>query len=156
MQVGMKLVCALAAIGLGLGISRTAFADALTVKTEQGKVQGKTINDGKVKAFLGLPYAAPPVAAPPVVVTPLVNEGSATTVTRRTTTSYSAAPVVVESPPPVVVTPPVGVTAPGTVTQSTTTYASPSDSSSVTAETVGSVPAVTTTYRQKTYTTTDY
>jgi para-nitrobenzyl esterase len=28
------------------------------VKTEQGKVHGKTINDGKVKAFLGLPYAA--------------------------------------------------------------------------------------------------
>ena len=31
------------------------------MKTEQGKVQGKTINDGKVKAFLGMPYAAPPV-----------------------------------------------------------------------------------------------
>ena len=31
------------------------------VKTEQGKVDGKTINDGKVRAFLGLPYAAPPV-----------------------------------------------------------------------------------------------
>jgi para-nitrobenzyl esterase len=61
MQAGMKLVCALAVVGLGLGISATAFADALTVKTEQGKVQGKTINDGKVKAFLGLPYAAPPV-----------------------------------------------------------------------------------------------
>ena len=27
----------------------------------QGKIHGKTINDGKVKAFLGLPYAAPPV-----------------------------------------------------------------------------------------------
>jgi para-nitrobenzyl esterase len=24
-------------------------------------LHGKTINDGKVKAFLGLPYAAPPV-----------------------------------------------------------------------------------------------
>jgi para-nitrobenzyl esterase len=36
-------------------------ADSLTVKTEQGKVRGKTINDGKVKAFMGLPYAAPPV-----------------------------------------------------------------------------------------------
>jgi para-nitrobenzyl esterase len=57
----MKLVWALAVAGLGLGISAAAFADALTVKTEQGKVQGKTINDGKVKAFLGLPYAAPPV-----------------------------------------------------------------------------------------------
>jgi len=36
-------------------------ADSLTVKTEPGKAQGKTINDGKVNAFLGLPYAAPPV-----------------------------------------------------------------------------------------------
>jgi para-nitrobenzyl esterase len=31
------------------------------VKTEQGKAHGKTLNDGKVKAFLGLPYSAPPV-----------------------------------------------------------------------------------------------
>jgi para-nitrobenzyl esterase len=61
MQVGMKLVCALAAAGLALGISVRASADSLTVKVEQGKVHGKTINDGKVKAFLGLPYAAPPV-----------------------------------------------------------------------------------------------
>ena len=44
-----------------LGLSATVHADPLTVKTEQGKVHGKTINDGKVKAFLGLPYAAPPV-----------------------------------------------------------------------------------------------
>ena len=44
-----------------LGFSRIASADPLTVKTAQGKVHGKTINDGKVKAFLGLPYAAPPV-----------------------------------------------------------------------------------------------
>ena len=29
------------------------------MKTAQGKIQGKTINDGKVRAFLGLPYAAP-------------------------------------------------------------------------------------------------
>ena len=36
-------------------------AESLTVKTEQGKAQGKTINEGKVKAFLGLPYAAAPV-----------------------------------------------------------------------------------------------
>jgi para-nitrobenzyl esterase len=61
MQVGMKLVCALAVAGLGLGISTRSYADLLTVKTEQGKVTGKTINNGKVKAFLGLPYAAPPV-----------------------------------------------------------------------------------------------
>ena len=43
------------------GIVDDLHADPLTVKTEQGKVHGKTINDGKVKAFLGLPYAAPPV-----------------------------------------------------------------------------------------------
>ena len=35
-------------------------ADPLVVKTEQGKAQGKSINDGKVLAWLGLPYAAPP------------------------------------------------------------------------------------------------
>jgi para-nitrobenzyl esterase len=61
MQVGRKLVCALAIAGLGLGMSTRSYADSLTVKTEKGKVTGKTINDGKVKAFLGLPYAAPPV-----------------------------------------------------------------------------------------------
>lgn len=38
-----------------------AQADSLTVDTAQGRVQGKKINRGKVKAFLGLPYAAPPV-----------------------------------------------------------------------------------------------
>jgi para-nitrobenzyl esterase len=57
----MKLVCTLASLGLTLALSTFSFADPLTVKTEQGKVHGKTINDGKVKAFLGLPYAAPPV-----------------------------------------------------------------------------------------------
>ena len=55
-------MCALAVAGLALGIvDSRLMRDSLTVKTEQGKVQGKTINDGKVKAFLGLPYAAPPV-----------------------------------------------------------------------------------------------
>jgi para-nitrobenzyl esterase len=34
---------------------------APTVKTVQGEVRGKWIRDGKEKAFLGLPYAAPPV-----------------------------------------------------------------------------------------------
>jgi len=54
-------MCALAIAGLTLGLSAPVHGDGLKVKTEQGKVQGKTINDGKVKAFLGLPYAAPPV-----------------------------------------------------------------------------------------------
>jgi para-nitrobenzyl esterase len=34
---------------------------ALIVKTTQGAVQGKLIDDGAVRAYLGLPYAAPPV-----------------------------------------------------------------------------------------------
>jgi para-nitrobenzyl esterase len=61
MQMGMKVTCALAFVGLLLALSTASYADSLTAKTEQGKVQGKTINNGKVNAFLGLPYAAPPV-----------------------------------------------------------------------------------------------
>jgi para-nitrobenzyl esterase len=57
----MKAACALAIAGLMLGLSTAAQADSLTVTTEQGKVHGKTLNKGKVRAFLGLPYAAPPV-----------------------------------------------------------------------------------------------
>ena len=53
--------CALAATGLMLGLSLGVHADPLKVKTEQGKVVGKTINGGKVRAFLGLPYATAPV-----------------------------------------------------------------------------------------------
>jgi para-nitrobenzyl esterase len=61
MQIGKKAMFILAIAGLSLGVPAASFADALTVKTANGKVHGKTINDGKVKAFLGLPYAAPPV-----------------------------------------------------------------------------------------------
>jgi len=61
MQIGMQTLCALAFAGMAMGICASAHADSLTVKTQQGKVRGKTINDGKVKAFLGLPYAAAPV-----------------------------------------------------------------------------------------------
>jgi para-nitrobenzyl esterase len=39
----------------------TGAADALIIETAQGKVRGKTINEGKVRAYLGMPYAAPPV-----------------------------------------------------------------------------------------------
>jgi para-nitrobenzyl esterase len=38
-----------------------AHAAPLTVQTAQGTARGKTINNGQVRAFLGLPYAAPPV-----------------------------------------------------------------------------------------------
>ena len=61
MQIGMRAVCAVAVAGLALGLSAPVHADSLTVKTTEGKAHGKTINDGKVKAFLGLPYSAPPV-----------------------------------------------------------------------------------------------
>ena len=56
-----QALCALAAAGLMVGLTAGSHADPLKVKTEQGKVVGKTINNGKVRAFLGLPYAAPPV-----------------------------------------------------------------------------------------------
>jgi len=61
MQIRTKTACALTIATLALGLSMTSHADPLKVKTELGKVQGKTINNGKVNAFLGLPYAAPPV-----------------------------------------------------------------------------------------------
>jgi para-nitrobenzyl esterase len=61
MQLGLKAVCALAAAALALSTAATSFADPLTVKTEQGKAHGKTINDSKVRAYLGLPYAAAPI-----------------------------------------------------------------------------------------------
>jgi len=61
MRLGTGIMCALVAAGLVTGFSAPLHAGSLAVKTEQGTVRGKTINDGKVKAFLGLPYAAPPV-----------------------------------------------------------------------------------------------
>lgn len=60
MHIGRKTAGALALAGLMLATYPAAFADSLTVKTAAGEAHGKTINDGKVKAFLGLPYAAPP------------------------------------------------------------------------------------------------
>lgn len=61
MQFRTQAVCALVA-GLLVGLPLASHAaDPLTVQTEQGKVHGKTINDGKVRAWLGIPYAAPPV-----------------------------------------------------------------------------------------------
>src|SRR5487761_994179 len=35
--------------------------DGLTVATDRGSVQGTLSSDGQVRAFLGIPYAAPPV-----------------------------------------------------------------------------------------------
>ncbi len=55
------LVCALAVIALAFGSPARTWGDSLTVKTAQGKVHGKLINQDKVRAFLGVPYAAPPL-----------------------------------------------------------------------------------------------
>jgi para-nitrobenzyl esterase len=64
---------AAAIAGLAIGTCAAAAAAPLTVHTVQGKVEGKMVGDGAVRAFLGLPYAAPPVGdlrwkppAPPV------------------------------------------------------------------------------------------
>jgi para-nitrobenzyl esterase len=56
-----RYLFAVALVGMALGWARFAVADPLTVKTAQGKVHGKPINDGKVRAFLGIPFAAPPL-----------------------------------------------------------------------------------------------
>jgi len=55
-----KIAGMVALVGL-MGAGLCWAADPLTVTTAQGKLQGKTINEGKVKAFLGVPYAQPPV-----------------------------------------------------------------------------------------------
>ena len=55
------LLLTVAAILFGLSAQLTLAQDDLLVNTAQGPAKGKTINQGKVKAFLGLPYAAPPV-----------------------------------------------------------------------------------------------
>jgi para-nitrobenzyl esterase len=74
MQFRSTALFAVILAGFCLALSISAHADPLTVKTAQGKAKGKYINDSKVKAFLGLPYAAPPVGdlrwkapAPPAI-----------------------------------------------------------------------------------------
>lgn len=58
----MKILAVVCALACAILFSAALMAqDALTVQTALGAVHGKTINNGKVKAFLGLPYAAPPV-----------------------------------------------------------------------------------------------
>jgi para-nitrobenzyl esterase len=63
MQIRSKAILTFAIAALMLVTSEQSFANPLTVKTGQGKAHGKAINEGKVRAFLGLPYAAPPVGA---------------------------------------------------------------------------------------------
>ncbi len=54
MQVGMRRASALVMSGFLLAFTYSVHAGSLTIKTGQSKVHGKTINDGKTKAFLGL------------------------------------------------------------------------------------------------------
>jgi para-nitrobenzyl esterase len=48
-------------LGLAFGPTQLGHADPLTVRTAQGNVHGKLVNDGNARAFLGIPFAAPPV-----------------------------------------------------------------------------------------------
>ena len=61
MRIEVGMACGLLLAAMAVMLPGGVHADSLVVATQQGKVRGKTINDGKVKAFLGLPYAAPPV-----------------------------------------------------------------------------------------------
>jgi para-nitrobenzyl esterase len=62
MRCAMRCVGVAAALGFMFALCTSASADPLMVKMAQGKIRGKTINDGKVRAFLGIPYAAPPLS----------------------------------------------------------------------------------------------
>ena len=55
------MIKALVSAWLMLAVCSFACSGPLDVKTQQGTVHGKTIQDGKVNAFLGIAYAAPPV-----------------------------------------------------------------------------------------------
>ena len=48
-------------LALSLFASAAHASDSLTVATKDGKVQGALTTDGQVRAFKGIPYAAPPV-----------------------------------------------------------------------------------------------
>jgi para-nitrobenzyl esterase len=65
---------ALAALAATLLSSAQASADPMLVQTAPGKLRGKLIHDGRVRAYLGVPYAAPPVGslrwAPPQPAAP--------------------------------------------------------------------------------------
>ena len=63
MRVRARMPCALVLALMAVQFSAPANADPLKVKTEQGNLHGKLINVGKVRAFLGIPFAAPPVGA---------------------------------------------------------------------------------------------
>jgi para-nitrobenzyl esterase len=61
MFAGRFVLRALPLLVATLGLGMMAKADSLVVKTDDGKVHGKLINNGAVRAYQGIPYAAPPV-----------------------------------------------------------------------------------------------
>ena len=61
MFIGKTMLKALPMVALTLGLGVVAKADSLVVKTSDGKVHGKLLSNGAVRAFQGIPYAAPPV-----------------------------------------------------------------------------------------------
>jgi para-nitrobenzyl esterase len=59
MRLSHRIPTTLTALAL---FTATAFAaNPLTIKTDKGKVEGLLTTDGQVRAFKGIPYAAPPV-----------------------------------------------------------------------------------------------
>lgn len=61
MRIHLRALCALGVFLVALGSAQAAHTQDLTIKIAQGRLQGKSINQGKVNAYLGIPYAAPPV-----------------------------------------------------------------------------------------------
>ena len=60
-SVRMFLLCLAAFAAFALAGCLSVPAEPLVVRTMDGRVRGKLINHGKVRAFQGIPYAAPPV-----------------------------------------------------------------------------------------------
>ena len=61
MRSRLSVICAAIILCVLLGLAKAVHADSLTVKTAQGSVHGKLVRDGRTRAFLGIPFAAPPV-----------------------------------------------------------------------------------------------
>ncbi len=61
MRSRARTTCILILTLMAIDLHVSAQAESLNLKTEQGAIHGKLINDGKVRAFLGMPYAAIPV-----------------------------------------------------------------------------------------------
>lgn len=58
----IRCLLAVALVGAALSPHQLFAANSLKVRIAQGKLHGKQINHDQVRAFLGIPYAAPPVA----------------------------------------------------------------------------------------------